>query len=194
MAWPKGVSRRERDAAKTAVPERVVDQTDAKAATPAKKQRWVMKAGSNWEEVEPATSAPDRLHIPRDMFPEDMDLQWVTRTVFGQEFPQRVSAFFRRGWTQVHPEDFDGRFDGMFSPRGSKEPIEVDGLLLVARPLEFSLRAKKADQMAAREQVAIKEAALTGGHMEGVTGASHPSAVGFNHIRKSIEQVEVAKE
>jgi hypothetical protein len=60
------------------------------------------------------------------------------------------------------------------------------------RPKELTARAEKADRRRAQEQVAIKEQALTGGDMPGVSlDARHQSATNTNRIRRSVERIEV---
>ena len=150
-----------------------------------------MKAKPNWDEIEPDTfidESPDRLRIDRDLIPEGMDMQWVTDTVYGQPMPQHRADFERRGWTPVHQEDFEGQFNGMWMPKDAAGEIKVDGLVLMARPLELSIKAKKLDRRRALEQVQIKEAELTGGNLPGVTlDAQHPNAVKSNRINKSLD-------
>jgi hypothetical protein len=201
MGWPKGRLRGPRkpppevntdEIAAPAVAEPVEPRPVKTASAP--KKKWVMKAGANWENVDGSPDNPDRLHIPANLFPEGMSLQWITESVYGQAFPQRMSNFERKGWTVVDVTDFDGRFDGMFMPKGASGPIRLDGLVLCARPMELTEKALREEKRQARERIAIKEAALTGGQMEGVSGASDPSAVRFNHIRRSMEQIEIPKE
>src|SRR5690348_15974735 len=113
---------------------------------------WKMKAGANWHQVEASDlddASPDRLQISRDEMPEGMDFQWVTDSVFGQPQPERRAGFETRGWTPVHQDDFDGRFDGKFMTNGAQGEIKMDGLVLMARPLELSRRAKQRDRRAA---------------------------------------------
>lgn len=151
-----------------------------------------MRAKPNWETLDYAEETPDRLHIPRELFPEGMDLQWITHTVLGQDFSRFRGHAEQRGWTVVHNDDFDGRFDGRFMKKGSKEEINVDGLVLMARPLELSLRAKREDYKRAREQVNIKEQALRGGDLPSVTlDTQHESALRSNRINKTIERITI---
>ena len=155
--------------------------------------KYKMKAKPNWEDLEgiPAEDSPDRLRIDPSLIPEGMSLQWVTHTVFGKEVPQRRATFERKGWTPVHQEDFDGIFDGMFMPKGAPGEIELEGLILMARPKALTEKAKYLDQRAAREQIAIKEQALRGGELPGVSLATqHPSALNANRIGRSMERME----
>lgn len=159
-----------------------------------KGSRWTMKAGNRWEDGnDNADTGPDRLHINKEDIPEGMDLMWVTSAIFGQEVPQHRAQFERKGWTPVHGEDFDGCYDGKFTPKGAKGEIGVDGLVLMARPIELTKKAKQREYAAAREQVRIKEQALRGGDMP-VSGADHPSAIGSNRINRSYERLAIPEE
>lgn len=154
-----------------------------------------MKEKPNWDHIDPNESdTPDRLHIPRNIIPDGYDLLWATDTIFGQPQPQQMSARVKTGWTPVHQEDFEGRFDGMFMMKGAQGHIKMDGAILMARPIEISNRAKKAERRAALEQVAVKEQALRGGDIPVSLDSQHPSAVGFNKINKSIERIAIPED
>lgn len=217
MAWPKGVSRKERLAelaeikanmafpgeepppahkrfAQIAAEENLTDKLDS-APMPSPKKRPLMKARPNWETYDSSEDSEDRLHIPQEMFPDGYDFQWITHTVLGQEFGQLRSRFERTGWTPVHQEDFNGIFDGRFMTRGAQGEITVDGLVLMARPMEFSIRARKEEQRRAREVVQVKQQQLTGGDLPGVTlDTRHSSALSTNRINRTIEAVEIPKD
>jgi hypothetical protein len=155
--------------------------------------KYKMRAAPNWESVDPnASDSPDRLKIDPSLIPEGMSAMWVTDTVLGQGVPQHRSKFEQGGWTPIHQSDFDGQFNGMFMPRDAEGEINVEGLVLMMRPKELTARAEKADRRRAQEQVAIKEQALTGGDMPGVSlDARHQSATNTNRIRRSVERIEV---
>jgi len=155
--------------------------------------RWTMKARQNWDDIDPdmVEDHPDKMHVPQHMIPEGMDMRWVTDTVLGKPFAEWRASAEKTGWTPVHPEDFDGRFDGVFTPKGAKGEIRLDGSCLMARPLELSIRAKNRDRRAALEQVAIKEQALTGGEINTSLDSRHESALRSNKIRKSYERINI---
>ncbi len=201
MAWPKGQPRSKPE---TALPG-PVDFEEAPLPSPAEvaaalrapakvagKPRWAMKAGNNWDGAVLEDDLPDRFHISRDQFPEGMDLQWVTETVFGQNM-QRLQKFEKAGWTPVHASDFDGRFAGRWTPKGSDEYIKDGGVILCARPLEISLERKRQEKSKAVEQVRLKEQAFLGGGID-ATGANHPSAKNFNHISRSRERISIPED
>lgn len=151
-----------------------------------------MKAQANWEVMDGRDDSVDRFHIPKDMIPEGMSLQWITSQVYGQEQTQHRAEFERKGWTPVHGEDFNGRFDGMFMPKGQEGEINNGGLVLMARPKELTDAAEKRDLRKAKEQIAIKEAAMRGGDIPGVSlSTDHPTALAFNKVSRSYEQVQI---
>jgi hypothetical protein len=193
MAWPKGKPRKAMTDAAPAVASPTIGAPPPPAAL---KPRALMKARPNWNDTSAIESdSPDRLHIPRDLFPEGYDFQWVTVSVLGMEVPEHTAKFERRGWTMVHGQDFDGIFDGKFLSKGSDGPIVVDGLALMARPLELSLKAKRAELAAAREAVMIKQQQLTGGDLPGVSlDSRHPTAVASNRINRTIEPVQIPRD
>src|SRR6516165_12833977 len=73
---------------------------------------WNMKNKPNWEEYSPSEEeTPDRFRIDRSLWPEGMDLLWVTASVLGQPTDDRRRVFEQGGgWTPVHQTDFDGQF------------------------------------------------------------------------------------
>lgn len=167
-------------------PKKVVTEEPAKAVP----GRYKMKAKPNWEDINEAVfdDTPDRLRISKDLIPPGMDLQWVTDSVYGQPMPQHRAEFEKRGWTPVHQEDFDGQFNGMWMTKDDPGEIKVDGLTLMARPLEISRKAKQLDKQRALERVQIKERELKGGNLPGVTlDANHPNAVRSNMINRSMD-------
>lgn len=186
MAWPKGKPRKPQT-------ESVAQPAPQVASSPPKRAR--MKAKPNWEEFDDAVDSEDRLHIGKDLFPPGFDFQWVTDSVYGQAMPQHRAQFERKGWTPVHQEDFDGVFDGKFMPKGQQGEINVDGLVLMARPLEFSIRSKRLDEQRAIEAVQIKQQQLTGGDLPGVSlDSRHPSAVKTNRINRTYEPVPIPRD
>lgn len=155
--------------------------------------RWKMKARPNWEGIDvTADDSPDRLKIDPSLIPEGMSAMWVTNSVYGQDMSQHRATFEKRGWTPVHQEDFDGRFDGMFMPKGAKGEIMVDGLVLMMRPKELTERASHNERRKAAEVIHIKEQQFKGGDIAGVSlDTQHKSALGYNKINKTIERIEI---
>jgi hypothetical protein len=185
MAWPKGVPRGPRKA--TAAPMAGTDIEPKK--TP---RKWNLKAQANWEDMDTRPENADRFHIPNDMIPEGLSLLWVTDTVFGQPQPQSRAEFERKGWTPICQSDLDGRFDGMFMPKGAEGEINNGGQVLMCRPKEITDVAERREFQKAREQLAIKEAALRGGDIPNVGfDTTHNSALASNKIGHSWERIAV---
>lgn len=122
----------------------------------------------------------DRLHIPQEIIPDGIDLQWVTDSVLGQPAMQTRIAFEVNAWEPVLPSMFDGRFDGMFMPKGHKGEINVDGLVLMWRPMELTMEARAEERQAARGAVVAQEAKLRGGNLDGVTLDTQHASVRAN--------------
>lgn len=133
----------------------------------------------------------DRLRISKSDYPDGFDLQWVTHSIFGRVESQHRSRFERKGWVPVLNTDFEGKYSH-FVPENHSGEIEVDGLVLMARPKKFSERAKQIDDQAATDKVKIKERQITGGDLEGVKfDTQHPSALGVNRVNRNYEAISV---
>jgi len=133
----------------------------------------------------------DRLYVPRDIIPPGMDYQWVTCKIYGRPEPQRLARFQRQGWSPV-PAD---RHEGLYMPRGYTGPIEIDGLMLHERPMEYTRQARLHEAKKARNQIAIKEAQLKGGDLPNVTlDSRHQTAVASNRIRSSFERLTIPED
>lgn len=162
------------------------------------KKEFTFKVKPNWDDEDfyvPDDESPDRLRIPPEMIPDGYVLQWVTDSVYGQPTPQRRAMFERGGWTQVYQSDFDGRFDGMFMAKGQDAPIVVDGVALMYRLKEHNDIAKRRQMREAREPIDIKERAIRGGDLPGVTlDAQHKTAIQSNKVGRSYERIDVPKD
>ncbi len=197
MAWPRGVSRKDYMKAKAAKEAEgtyeVPGPPPVKGTVAPGKKRWKMKAAPEGWELDgmPAEESQDRFFIRRDDFPEGMDLQWVTHSVMGMEMPQERRKFENRRWTPVYQEDFDGIFNGRWMPRDAPGEINVDGMVLMARPMEYSIVSRETELRRAREQVRIKEQAWRTGEAINASGATDPSARGYNRINRSYERLDV---
>jgi len=155
-----------------------------------------MQASPNWETIDPFSEASaDRFKIDPAILPDDLAFMWVTDTVYGQPDPQHRMTFEKGGWTPVHQSDFDGQLDGMFMKKGDRGEINNGGLVLMARPVELQIRAKHRERKAANEPIQIKEQALRGGDLPGVSlDPDHPSARRYNHITKTMERIEIPED
>jgi hypothetical protein len=144
------------------------------------------------EMPEPRETTP--LHIDKKDLPDQFDLQWVTSEVLGQPQSGHRMRHEQRGWVPVHGEDFDGKYDGWFLPKGHQGEIKVDGMVLMARDARWSEKARAEDQRNAQAAVRVKQEQLGAGQLPGVNGADHSSARSFNHLRKRTERLDVPNE
>src|SRR5215469_13223871 len=141
----------------------------------------------------PADEQQDqRFHIAKREFPDGFDLQWVGVTIWGQPQPQIEAEFLRKGWEPVCTGDFDGEFDGRFVPRSHQGPIILEGLMLCARPMAWSEKARQIARREASNQVKIKVDQLTRGELDKVSlDAQHKTALAYNHVKVGYEGVTV---
>lgn len=129
----------------------------------------------------------DRLYIPQEMIPAGIDLQWVTNSILGQPSPQQRMAFEVNAWEPITPDMFDGRFDGMFMKKGHIGEIEVDGLVLMWRPMELTLEARAEERQAAMNAVNVQNSKLRSGHLDGVTlDTQHPTARANTRVQREM--------
>jgi hypothetical protein len=191
--WPKGKPRGRR---LTPTPDAIAAAADRAAVKPPSLMA-KMKARPNWESddfVGVGVDGVDRLRIPDDIIQslhrDGVALQWVTRSVRGQETPQELSKMTRGGWTPVHQSDFDGLLDGMFMSKGLDDVITVEDCMLVARPAEIQAKARRAEKRDSMLPLQIAEEQLGHG-IPNVTGSNHPTATRGNMIKKSLERVEI---
>lgn len=88
--------------------------------------------------------------------PPGWDYQWKRRTIYNQEDPAYQVELARNGWEPVplsrHPD---------MMPKGwTSATIEVEGLVLMERPMVLTQEARLRESRAARESVLTKEAQL----------------------------------
>lgn len=158
-----------------------------------------MKSRPNWDDdtiTFVGEEGVDRLKIPQEIVEQlardGVALQWITRSVRGQDAPQEVSKMTRGGWTPVHQSDFEGILDGVFMPKGHDDVIGVEDAMLVARPMAIHKKSLQKQRRDAKEPIQITEAQLGIGLP--VTGGDHPSARAQNRINRSWERVEVDRD
>ena len=194
--WPAGKPRGKKDTASVASADPVAASIAPRAAVPARNPMLSrMKARPNWESddyVGVGQDGVDRLRIPPEivesLYRDGVALQWVTRSVRGQETPQELAKMTKGGWTPVSQSDFDGLLDGMFMSKGVDDVITVDDCMLVARPAEIQKKSKMAERREAARPLQIAEEQLGHG-IPGVTGSNHKSV--NNSIKRTMERVEI---
>lgn len=128
------------------------------------------------------------LYIPREMIPDGTDIQWVAIEVNGAPFPQERVQYEQNGWRAVHGQQFGGRFDGRFMPKGYTGEIIVGGQVLMERPLELTLQARAEERQAAQAARGIQERRLQAGQLDGVTlDTQHPTARANTRLTRTVE-------
>jgi hypothetical protein len=135
-----------------------------------------------------------KLHIAKEDFPDGRDLIWCAASVYGQPQPDNVMARERRGWEPVWGSDFEGRFKH-FVPSGGKmdEPIVKDGLMLMARDLRWSMKAKAEEARKAAAPVLAQAQQLQRGQVDGVAFPGRALNVsGRQGLSKSVEPLDAA--
>jgi hypothetical protein len=177
-----------------------VSKNGKKIGRPSKVSR--MEVRQNEGREEPIRTAPrekrqrlqkygdgqDRFSIPREMIPEGLDLQWVAYEILGQPAPQERIRFERNGWRAVTPDMFEGRFDGMFMPKGHRGEICVEGQVLMERPMELTMEARREERVAAMNAVGVQERRLQAGQLDGVTlDTQHPTARANTRLTRTVE-------
>jgi hypothetical protein len=98
----------------------------------------------------------DDFAIPESIVPPGWSYEWKRKTVMGAEDPAYMQALLRKGWEPVptarHPE---------FMVSGDKNPnIERKGMILMERPLEITIEARRIEERRARSEITGKEAQL----------------------------------
>jgi hypothetical protein len=193
--WPAGKPRGKKTTESAAEPAETPVQIMMREQKARPTMLGKMKARPNWDSedfVGVGMDGVDRLRIDPEVVQalarDGVALQWITKSVRGQEMPQETAKFIRGGWTPVHQSDFDGLLDGRFMPKGQDEPIVVDDCMLVARPMELQQKAQRAQYKDAGRPLQITEEQLGHG-IPNVTGSNHKSV--HNTIKKSMDRIEI---
>ena len=132
-------------------------------------------------------------HIPQEMIPEGIDLQWVTDTVYGQPDVQGRQSFEINGWRPVTGQMWNNLFDGMFMPKGHPGEIKVMGSVLMERPLELTLEARAEEAAQAHGARVAAEAQLRGGDftVSERFDTKHPTAQRINKVGRDEGHIQV---
>jgi hypothetical protein len=132
------------------------------------------------------------LQIGKHEFPAGFDFQWVTEAVWGRPELQHRARFERAGWIPVHNDDFENKFRGRWVPWEYQGEIKQDGLVLMARSMSWTIKARESEARRANQRVQIKEQQLRQGALEGVTlSPQHPTAVRSNIVERSIDTISM---
>jgi hypothetical protein len=134
-------------------------------------------------------------HIPREMIPEGVDLQWVIDSIHGQPEIQGRLTFEANGWQPVTGQMWGGLFDGMFMPKGHTGEINVLGQVLMERPMELTIEARQEELGAAVSARRGVESKLRGGQIDGVKfDTQHSTARKVTNVGYDSERMQVPRE
>lgn len=111
------------------------------------------------------TIAPEILH---KLAMEGWDLQWNVDSVLGKAETQSRTAMERQGWASVTGLMWDGLFDGHYNAKGYAGEINVEGLVLQARPMELTKQARDEELRNARQARYVEESKIKQGTPDGV--------------------------
>jgi hypothetical protein len=136
----------------------------------------------------------EKFHIPRHRWPTGYALQWEAYQVYNQPQNERQAVAMRVGWEPVYPEDFDRQF-AYKVPYGWQGPIAIDGLMLMARSMEWDKYARARDKRQAENVINIRVRQLSRGELDRVTlDAQHKKVSETNFVNASIDQVGMSGE
>lgn len=135
-------------------------------------------------------SGVDKFHIPQELIPDGIDLQWNVDSVLGKPDPHARQSMAVQAWEPVTADMWGGRFDGMFMPKGHRGEINVGGLVLEWRPIELTHEARVEELGAARQARFTEERKIASGAVDGVDpgfmDVSHPAARKGNIFKKEM--------
>lgn len=103
-----------------------------------------------------ATVNEDQFYIPMDQIPEGSNYEWKRWENVGQQDPFYIAAMREQGWEPVDPKRHPN-----WVPPGYNEPhIIKGGQILMERPMELTIEARKELKQLSRTQVREAEQRL----------------------------------
>jgi hypothetical protein len=163
-------------------------RTDAQSAEPIREPvRAKVRTRKN-------VGSQSRYHVPAEWIPDGMDFQWNVDTVLGKPEIHERRMMEEQGWEPIDPsmEPFK-HLDGKIVRAGHKGEINVDGLVLMWRPLDLTLEARAEELQAARHARYVEESKMAAGRPDGVNpdmlNPNDPKARGNTFFRKQHERI-----
>lgn len=92
----------------------------------------------------------DAFEVPTQLKREGFEYEWKRWETFNMPDKSYQAKLYAQGWRHVHHEM---GFDGVFMEPGTKGPIFVQQMALMARPWELCEEARREDRMRAVSQV-----------------------------------------
>jgi hypothetical protein len=103
-----------------------------------------------------STVNEDQFYIPLDEVPEGLNYEWKRWENVGQQDPFYIARMREQGWEPVNPKSHPN-----WVPPGYKEPhIIKGGQILMERPMELTLEARKELRQLSKQQVREAEQRL----------------------------------
>lgn len=102
-------------------------------------------------------AASDPFDLPPDFIAatlaENYSLEWKTEYVYNEQRGVYISRLQRDGgWRPVQNKRLPGVFAGE-----EEEPVRHDGMILMERPLDLTIAARREEQISAREQLLMRQ-------------------------------------
>jgi hypothetical protein len=99
----------------------------------------------------------DPFELPADFvaatLAENYSLEWKTEYVYNEQRGVYISRLQRDGgWRPVQSKRLPGVFSG-----DDEEPVRHDGMILMERPLDLTMAARREEQISAREQLLMRQ-------------------------------------
>jgi len=99
----------------------------------------------------------DPFHIDPEEIPFGTSWEWKRKSTYGEEDQEHLTQMQEAGWLPVRWEQRpEHKRPPAQTPVGLKEPVVRRGMVLMERPIEFTMEAQMEDRQAAEEQVADK--------------------------------------
>jgi hypothetical protein len=115
----------------------------------------------------------DKFHIDLNLIPSGWSYEWKRYSVLNQVDDQYLGEMRRQGWEPVPT----GRHPDLMAPgTPGTAAIIRDGLVLMERPLEFTMRMRERYNQVARAQVHMKEQQLRSAPQGTFERGTHPGA------------------
>lgn len=138
--------------ASTAEPDRVAREAVRQEARPTRTPDGrVIAYGRDGQPLTRAGSIQggNQFSIPEGTIPPGWSWEWKNDTVLGQRDPAYEAELAQVGWMPVMAESFPG----IFMPFDYKGPIRRKGMILMERPEELTLEARREEKRAADDKV-----------------------------------------
>lgn len=103
-----------------------------------------------------STVNEDQYYVPTEEIPEGLSYEWKRWSVTGQHDPFYIASMREQGWEPVPPKRHPN-----WVPPGYNEPhIIKGGMILMDRPMELTLEAKREVRQLSKRQVVEAEQRL----------------------------------